>query len=190
MTELETLTNGLIYPLTGDAPYKTFCWLLKEKGEFTLEKFLFDVKAIKISNCRDFLNNVREYSSDLIFKRYINLIKRLEGIFAILHVYHYFDIPIMFGYTSSGELIGLAPERVYSTRKDLDTVLIYPEQIQANQTTSVLVREIKTIIDKLPYNFGDTACPERLFWTVKVLSNRKYIIPGMMIDTVLAYLAC
>ncbi|BAZ17633.1 hypothetical protein NIES4071_95130 [Calothrix sp. NIES-4071] len=39
LTELETLTDGLTYPLTEDAPYTTFCWLLKEKEEFTLEKF-------------------------------------------------------------------------------------------------------------------------------------------------------
>ncbi|OKH44762.1 hypothetical protein NIES2101_27870 [Calothrix sp. HK-06] len=100
LTELETLTNGLIYPLTGDAPYKTFCCLLKEKGEFILEKFLFDVKAIKVSNCREFLNNVREYSSDLILERYINLIKILDNSLNSLHFYDYFSIPVMFGYTS------------------------------------------------------------------------------------------
>ncbi len=200
---LEILTDGIYYSLVGDEPYEIVTWETEERGEFTFERFLNNIKSLTLVSTDDFLKTIEQMQPLSLIQEYTNLLHLLQSNLFDFQIYSYCfpylprclygssvtlfnenqtqdvkGVPVIIGLTSTGEWIGLAPKQYNTTRSSPQFNI--PE-ITVSETMTALIKQLKEITNSLVYPIREyeltKANPK---WAIAVTNSRETVIEKIL----------
>lgn len=204
ITDLESLTQDLYYSLVGDEPYVVVDWQTEEKGEFALEKFLVNQKALTLFASEEFIELVNQSQSSNTAEIYQKLLELFRDNLTELQIYGYgfpelsddlfggslpieeeeldaLGFPFFIGLSDQGEWIGIAPQQSYGYESS--TEIFIPELESVGEKTATIIREIAALMGNMEHKMKSDQWNFNNHWQIIVTDKRESVITELMLAT-------